>query len=122
MKRTPTAVVLPVRSRTSSLARYVWIGLSLAFAALAVPSLQAAVTLAAKGTGNYASPRHVIASGGGSSSGGAFAVRGSIGQSDADPLQPSRGGVFAITGGFWPGIAPSAPQGELIFRDGFDTP
>jgi hypothetical protein len=121
MKRTPTAVVLPDRSRTRGFAHHVWVGFFLAFAALAAQSLQAA-TPAAKGTAGYASPRHVIASGGGSSSGGAFAVRGSIAQVDADLLQPSRGGVFAITGGFWAGIAPSAPQGELIFRDGFDAP
>jgi hypothetical protein len=120
MKRSPTAVVLPDRSRTRGFAHHVWVGFSLAFAALAVPSLQAA-TPAAKGTGNYAIPRDVIASGGGNSSGGTFAVRGSIGQSDADPLQPSRGGVFAITGGFWAGIAPLT-QSDALFKDGFEEP
>ncbi|MCB1560564.1 MAG: hypothetical protein KDI75_05670 [Xanthomonadales bacterium] len=34
--------------------------------------------------------RHVVA-GGGSCSGGVYQIRGSIGQSDAEPLQPSRG-------------------------------
>lgn len=79
----------------------------------------AADTEAAKGTG-FALPRQVIAGGGGSSTGGAFAITGTIGQPDADPLQPSTGGVFAISGGFWPAIAPAAPPGDPIFADGFE--
>jgi hypothetical protein len=67
-------------------------------------------------------PRHVIAGGGGQSSGGAFAIQGTIGQADADPLQPSTGGVFAISGGFWPGIEPSVPQGDAVFANGFEAP
>jgi hypothetical protein len=72
-----------------------------------------------KGTG-FAVRRHVIAGGGGRSTGAAFAITGTIGQADADPLQPSTGGVFAITGGFWPGIAPAAPLGDPLFANGFE--
>lgn len=79
----------------------------------------AADAIAAKGTG-FELRRHVIAGGGGSSSGGAFAISGTIGQPNADPLQPSTGGAFAISGGFWPGIAPAAPQPDPIFANGFE--
>ena len=71
------------------------------------------------GTPTLAIDRHVIADGGGASSGGLFAVRGTIGQADADPLQPSSGGVFAIMGGFWPG-APLAIAQESVFANGFE--
>jgi hypothetical protein len=73
-----------------------------------------------KGPPTFALPRHAIAGGGGSSSGGAFAISGTIGQPDAEPLHPATGGVFALTGGFWPGIAPGAPAGDPIFANGFE--
>jgi len=41
-----------------------------------------------------------VAGGGGSSTGGVFAVSGTIGQSDANPL-PLTGGDFSLTAGFW---------------------
>jgi hypothetical protein len=74
----------------------------------------------AKG-GGFAVPRHVIAGGGGRSSGGAFAITGTLGQADTDPLQPSSGGAFAITGGFWPGIAAAVPSGDAVFANGFES-
>lgn len=64
--------------------------------------------------------RQVIGSGGGTSSGGAFDISGTIGQADAEPLQPSTGGTYAVTGGFWPGIDAAAPVGDSIFADGFE--
>lgn len=73
----------------------------------------------AKGTG-FAIPRHVIANGGGDSSGGVFRIQGTIGQADADPLQPSTGGVYGITGGFWPGNAAITPSGDALFANGFE--
>jgi hypothetical protein len=73
----------------------------------------------AKGTG-FAVTRHVIAGGGGRSTGAGFAVTGTIGQADADPLQPSTGGVFAISSGFGPGLSAAAVE-DLVFRDGFET-
>lgn len=65
------------------------------------------------------SQRAVIATGGGTSSGGDFTIDGTIGQADADPLQPSTGGDFAITGGFWFTLAPAPNE---LFADGFEAP
>lgn len=64
------------------------------------------------------SGRTVIASGGGTSTGGNYAIDGTIGQADADPLQPSTGGTFAITGGFWFTAVPT-PYG--LFNNGFEN-
>jgi hypothetical protein len=60
--------------------------------------------------------------GAGQSSGGAFELRGVIGQADADPLQPSSGGAFALTGGVLGSLPPAGPLDEAIFVDGFETP
>jgi hypothetical protein len=87
----------------------------------ASPANSAQADASAKG-GGFAIRRHAIAGGGGSSSGGAFTVAGTVGQADADPLQPSTGGVFGITGGFWPGTVPGAPQGDALFANGFEPP
>lgn len=65
------------------------------------------------------SARSVIASGGGTSTGGIFSIDGTIGQADVDPLQPSTGGNFAITGGFW---FTEAPRPDGLFDDGFENP
>ena len=54
--------------------------------------------------------------GGGSASGGAYALTGTIAQADADPLQPSTGGTYQVDGGFWGGAALS----NDLFRDGFE--
>jgi hypothetical protein len=111
----------------------------LAFAALAVsavPALavdlaQAASASAARAPGtpppasatrqltDFSNPRHVIANGSGSSSGGNFTISGTIGQAEADPLQPSTGGNFAISGGFW---FTAATQIDDLFKNGFEGP
>ncbi len=72
-----------------------------------------------KGMG-FAVPRRVIAGGGGASSGGVFAIAGTIGQVDTDPLHPATGGAFAIGGGFWPGVAPAAPWPDPVFASSFE--
>lgn len=66
-------------------------------------------------------PRHVIATGGGRSTGAAWVIRGTIGQVDAEPLQPSTdgSGFYAITGGFWPALP--APRTDGLFIDGFEA-
>lgn len=69
--------------------------------------------------GSYGITRSTIDSGGGIASGGAYVVSGSIAQADADPLQPSSGGSYEITGGFWPGLPP-APKSDVLFQDGFE--
>ncbi len=65
--------------------------------------------------------RSVIVAGGGTSSGGNFSISGSMAQVDADPLQPSSGGVYTVTGGFWPGFAPVI-QNDQLLKDGFEGP
>ncbi len=75
-----------------------------------------------KGTPTLAIPRYVIASGGGNSSGGVFAVRGTIGQADADPLQPSTGGAYAAIGGFWAGAPLPVAPADALFANGFESP
>jgi len=69
----------------------------------------------------YGIVRWTVDGGGGRSSGGAFAVSGTIAQPDSDPLQPSTGGAFAVTGGFWPGFARS-DAADGLFADGFENP
>src|SRR5437016_4213547 len=49
---------------------------------------------------NYSVDWHTIGGGGGTSTGGVFAVNGTIGQPDAN-TQPMTGGNFSLTGGFW---------------------
>lgn len=98
--------------------------------AATVPLALAAVLAAASAPASPdAISRHVIASGGGSASGGPYAVTGSIGQVDADPLHPAEGGDYALTGGFWfaqpttggPGPGPGCGSDtDCIFADGFE--
>lgn len=68
------------------------------FAALGAIALLAGGMLNA-GAQNFAMPRHVFASGGGNSKGGAFVLSGTVGQPDAGA--PLTGGAFTLTGGFW---------------------
>lgn len=51
---------------------------------------------------SYAIDRSVIAAGGGTSTGGAYSLSGTIGQADAGPQLA--GGNFTLEGGFWPGL------------------
>ena len=92
---------------------------TVAFAGAAGGVSPAAVAPA--GAATFTQPRSVIAAGGGRSSGGGFTVTGTVGQHDADPLQPSVGSAFAVTGGFWTKSA-AAPVGGDIFSDGFEGP
>ena len=47
----------------------------------------------------YAIEWFTIDGGGGTSSGGGYAVSGTVGQPDA--CEPMTGGTYAVTGGFW---------------------
>jgi len=49
--------------------------------------------------GQYSIDWHTIDGGGGTSTGGVFAVSGTIGQPDAGPTMTN--GQYAVTGGFW---------------------
>jgi len=66
--------------------------------------------------------RWSVDAGGGQSSGGAFELRGVVGQPDVDPLQPASGGSFSLTGGVLAGLSPGSPPGDAIFSDGFEIP
>ena len=48
---------------------------------------------------------YTIDGGGGTSTGGTFALSGTIGQPDAGA--PMTGGSFTLVGGFWAGVAPA---------------
>lgn len=61
--------------------------------------------------------RQVLPAGGGLSAGGPYALHGSIGQSEADPLNPASGGPYELRGGFWPS---GGQQVDLLLRDGFE--
>ncbi len=80
----------------------------------------------AAAAGAHAQPFEIesqtIDGGGGSSSGGAFELSGTIGQHDAG--QTMTGGAFELTGGFWPGVGPGS-GGRLCADqngDGLVTP
>ena len=66
------------------------------FAALGASALLACGETNAQ---DLAMQRNVVAGGGGTSTGGAFALSGTVGQPDAST--PLTGGAFALTGGFW---------------------
>ena len=60
---------------------------------------------------SYSIDWHKVSGGGGTSTGGAYSVSGTIGQHDASPAM--HGGSFSLTGGFWSpfaGQTPSAPK------------
>ncbi|SDD37898.1 hypothetical protein [Aquimonas voraii] len=69
--------------------------------------------------GSYVLPRDVNASGGGQASGGSYQLQGSIGQPAAEPLHPASGGPYALSAGFW---AAGAPDSDLLYADGFESP
>lgn len=75
-----------------------------------------AAMVRAQAGGDYELRRSVVAAGGARSTGGDFALTGSIGQDEADPLA-ARSGQWSLQGGFWGGAA----DGEGgIFADGFE--
>ncbi len=60
---------------------------------------------------------YTIDGGGGTSTGGTFALSGTIGQPDAGG--PMTGGTFSLTGGFWPGNVPINDCPADTNNDGF---
>jgi hypothetical protein len=55
-----------------------------------------------------------IDGGGGTSTGGAFSISGTIGQPDAGTLS---GGVFEVRGGYWTGFSGGTPSCPADFND-----
>src|SRR2546423_4635085 len=79
-------------------------------------SLLAAMTLSQSG-GTFVIQKSVIAGGGGRTTGGAFAVDGTIGQSLAGTT--ATGGSFSVSSGFWgAGGAPSTSRRTAFDFDG----
>lgn len=72
-------------------------------------SLFAAAALAQSYSINW----HTIDGGGGTCTGGVFAVSGTIGQLEAS-AQPMTNGTFSLTGGFWSIFAVQTPGGPLL--------
>lgn len=58
-----------------------------------------AASLVAAGAQTFTIPWHTIDGGGGTSTGGVFTVRGTIGQPDAGG--PHTNGIYSVTGGYW---------------------
>jgi len=71
---------------------------------------------------SYAVDWHKVAGGGGTSTGGAYQVSGTIGQHDASAAMT--GGAYAMTGGFWTLVnvvqTPGLPN-LLILRNGLNS-
>ena len=66
----------------------------------------------------YTVDRYTIDSGGGATAQGKYTVTGTLGQPDADPLQPATAGKYSLTGGFWFLVDDARTGG--VFRDGFE--
>lgn len=62
---------------------------------------------------SYSIDRHTISGGGGTGTGGAFALSGTIGQPDASQ-QPMTGGNYSLTGGFWSLFVIQTPGAPLL--------
>lgn len=71
---------------------------------------------------SFAIDWHTIDGGGGTSTGGVFAVNGTVGQPDAG-AQSLTNGPFSLTGGFWSIIAFQTPDAPLLTveRQGADV-
>ena len=67
-------------------------------------------------TAGYRLGRYTIDSGGSGASGGGFAIRGTIGQPDANASGPATGGHYELSGGHW-----SADSNDRLFADGFES-
>lgn len=81
------------------------------FALTLTVSLLAVVRPAAAQT--FSIDWHTLGGGGGTSTGGVFAVSGTVGQPDASG-QPMTNGTFTLTGGFWSIFAVQTPEAPLL--------
>ena len=78
-----------------------------------LPTIGASLFAAAALAQSYSINWHTIDGGGGTSTGGVFAVSGTVGQPDAN-AQPMTNGTFSLTGGFWSIFAVPTPGGPLL--------
>ncbi len=58
-----------------------------------------------------------IDQGGGRVSGGVYTLDMTVGQADA--TTPASAGIYAFSGGYWPGVR-TAAAGNALFSDGFE--
>ena len=82
---------------------------------LALAGGQVTVLSAQSSGGPYELTKHTIDGGGGLSTGGEYALHGTIGQADAEYLDAPG---YELQGGFWGGCPPQADDG--IFTSDFD--
>lgn len=68
--------------------------------------------------GDYAVGWSTVDGGGGASQAEPYAVNGTLGQPEAEPLQPASGGTYELVGGYW--VVPSTPVVDALFADGFE--
>ena len=79
----------------------------------------AVATLAQSSGGSFELRRHVVAGGGGASTGGVHSLTGTVGQHEAAPA--AAGGTFNLSPGFWtPAAGSGPPGGDPIFSNGFE--
>ena len=77
---------------------------------IGAPLLALATSAFAQSGANYSMTWSTIDGGGGTSTGGMYALSGTIGQPDAGRMS---GGGFVLSGGFWLGISNSGPIPRL---------
>ncbi len=77
--------------------------------------ITSAISYAQSG-GEFNIKKSSIDAGGGNSSGGDFAVAGTIGQADASSV--ISGGAFSLTGGFW--TKKPVIREDMMFKNGFE--
>ncbi len=94
----------------------------LRLAAIGMALLMAMFCAAAEesGSNNYAVTWFSVDAGSGTAAGGSYAVQGTLGQADADPLQPANAASYELVSGFW-AVPPTVPV-DALFADGFETP
>lgn len=85
------------------IARTVVPGAIIAVFLVTLQSGQGAFTALAQSGGGYDLSWNTIDGGGGTSTGGAYTLSGTIGQPDAGTLS-SPGGTYTLNGGFWGGV------------------
>jgi hypothetical protein len=81
--------------------------------------LLVALEVCAQSTGgSFVLRRHVAAGGGGASTGGAYVLTGTSGQTEAASV--ATGAVYAFAPGFWLSAETSGMPPALIFANGFE--
>lgn len=94
-----------------------WLGAALAIAGCA--AAHAAEPDAPTGNGLDVTA-YTIDGGGGRSAGAGYVITGSVGQADAERVQPSTGGGYSVVGGFIPAARATQPGVDALFANGFE--